>query len=146
VIVSHDRTISRQVDRVVGIRDGMLASETIRHNQAPRDAEAEAVHEDDDDHHYRELVVLDNAGRVHIPQEFLEQFHIQGRAQLEVTEEGILIRQAEQTQTEQVRVEDDGAGGGMKRLGHTGVHAVKRVADKPKGIGRFFGGFGRKKK
>ncbi len=30
LIVSHDSTISRHVDRVVGIRDGMLASETIR--------------------------------------------------------------------------------------------------------------------
>src|SRR5690606_6401001 len=30
LIVSHDPTIARHVDRVVGIRDGMLASETIR--------------------------------------------------------------------------------------------------------------------
>ncbi|MEZ4618120.1 MAG: hypothetical protein R2867_21765 [Caldilineaceae bacterium] len=30
LIVSHDPGIARQVERVVGIRDGMLASETLR--------------------------------------------------------------------------------------------------------------------
>jgi putative ABC transport system ATP-binding protein len=146
LIVSHDPMIARQVDRVVGIRDGMLASETIRQSQPTRGEDELNVHEEEDDHNYAELVVLDNAGRVHIPQEFLEQFNITGRAQLELTEEGILIRQAEQTETAQLRIDTGGNGATIKRLGHTGVHAVKRVVEKPKGIGRFFGGFGRRKK
>src|SRR4029079_2950422 len=90
LIVSHDRTISRHVDRVVGIRDGMLASETIRQTlemSAPVNGEAPGGEEE---HKYAELVVLDKAGRIHVPHEYLEQFDIKGHAQLEITEEGIL--------------------------------------------------------
>ena len=44
--------------------------------------------------HFEELVVLDSAGRLQIPKEFLAQFAIKGRAILDVTDEGILIRAA----------------------------------------------------
>ena len=36
-------------------------------------------------------MVLDSAGRLQIPKEYMEQFSIKGRAKLEVTEYGILI-------------------------------------------------------
>jgi hypothetical protein len=39
-------------------------------------------------------VVLDSAGRLQIPKEYLEEFGIRGRVRLELTEEGILIRPA----------------------------------------------------
>ena len=58
----------------------------------------------EEEHKYNELVVLDRAGRIHIPHEYLDQFHIKGHAQLEITEAGILIRQAENSQTEQIRL------------------------------------------
>lgn len=144
LIVSHDPTIARQVDRVVGIRDGMLASETIRQGQSEREDVTDQPPGDDDGHDYAELVVLDHAGRVHIPQEYLEQFEIKGRAQLEVTPEGILIRQAEKTQTEQIRVETDSGGAVTTRLSHTGAQSITRT-EKPKGFRRLFSGFGRKK-
>ncbi len=107
LIVSHDPSIARHVDRVVAIRDGMLASETIRQAKArPTNGatESSALDESDHDEHYAELVVLDKAGRVHLPQEYLEQYAIVGRAELEMTEEGILIRPAHNTQTEQVQI------------------------------------------
>jgi ABC-type lipoprotein export system ATPase subunit/bifunctional DNA-binding transcriptional regulator/antitoxin component of YhaV-PrlF toxin-antitoxin module len=107
LIVSHDPGIARHVDRVVAIRDGMLASETIRQAVAQPLEGMNGEEATAEEESFAELVVLDNAGRVHIPQEFLEQFSIKGRAQLELTEEGILIRPALQTRTEQVRV--DGA-------------------------------------
>jgi len=50
--------------------------------------------------HYEELVVVDRAGRLHIPHEYLEQFQIKGRAQVEVTEDGILIRPTRQDRVE----------------------------------------------
>jgi AbrB family looped-hinge helix DNA binding protein len=40
---------------------------------------------------YHEFVVLDSAGRLQIPKEVREQFGIGKRAELEVTEEGIVI-------------------------------------------------------
>ena len=43
-----------------------------------------------------ELVVLDSAGRMQVPKEYLEFFEIKGRARLELAEDGILIRPAPQ--------------------------------------------------
>jgi len=140
LIVSHDRSISRHVDRVVGIRDGMLASETIRQmmDTGPTTNDDGSVNEEEE-HKYAELVVLDKAGRIHVPHEYLEQFKIQGHAQLEITEDGILIRQAAQTITEQVQVES-GEGGGngmMPRMGHAGAITVKREKSKGGLFNRF---------
>ncbi|HHY57639.1 MAG TPA: ABC transporter ATP-binding protein [Chloroflexi bacterium] len=98
IIVSHDPGVARQVDRVVAIRDGMLASETVR-QPIVRTPEwlAENGHDAGGEHHtFEELVVLDKAGRVHIPPEYLEQVQIRGRARLEVTDAGILIRPVEE--------------------------------------------------
>ncbi len=139
LIVSHDPGIARHVDRVVAIRDGMLASETIRHAIGVNGQGASEQTEETDDH-YAELVVLDRAGRVHVPQEYLEQFNIKGRAQLEITDDGILIRPTEHVRTAQVQVEDDGIGKSAPRLEHTGAMTVKRQEKKG-----FFGRFGRKK-
>jgi bifunctional DNA-binding transcriptional regulator/antitoxin component of YhaV-PrlF toxin-antitoxin module len=46
------------------------------------------------EHVFEELVVLDSAGRLQVPKEYLEHFGIKGRVQLELMEEGILIRPA----------------------------------------------------
>jgi len=85
VIVSHDPGIARHVDRVVAVRDGKLASETLRVQKS-----------DSDEHHLVELAVVDAAGRLQIPREYLEQFNIRRRVQVELTEQGILIRPPEQ--------------------------------------------------
>jgi len=80
VIVSHDPGIARHVDRVVAVRDGKLASETVR------------VQKSDGGEHHVELSVLDAVGRLQIPREYLEQFDIKRRVLVEATAEGILIR------------------------------------------------------
>ena len=77
VIVSHDPGIARHVDRVVAVRDGKLASETVRVQKS-----------DSDEHHLVELAVVDAAGRLQIPREYLEQFNIRRRVQVELTEQG----------------------------------------------------------
>jgi ABC-type lipoprotein export system ATPase subunit/bifunctional DNA-binding transcriptional regulator/antitoxin component of YhaV-PrlF toxin-antitoxin module len=84
VIVSHDPGIARHVDRVVAVRDGKLASETLRVQKS-----------DSDEHHLVELAVVDAAGRLQIPREYLEQLNIRRRVQVELTEQGILIRPPE---------------------------------------------------
>jgi bifunctional DNA-binding transcriptional regulator/antitoxin component of YhaV-PrlF toxin-antitoxin module len=145
LIVSHDPTVSRHVDRVVAIRDGMLASETIRQSYTSETLNGNGSDENEpqaQEASYAELVVLDRAGRVHIPQEYLEQFSIQGRAQLELTEEGILIRPASQTRTEQIKV--DGSSSQLAKLEHTGAKAVERGTSSTQKRG-LFGRFGRKK-
>lgn len=98
LIVSHDPGIARHVDRIVSIRDGMLSSETRRQFRAVQPDGNGAQHGETPSHeeHYEELVVLDRAGRLQLPKEILEQFQIRGRAILDITEEGILIRPAPQ--------------------------------------------------
>ena len=83
VIVSHDPGIAKHVDRVVAVRDGKLASETVR------------VQKSDGGEHHVELSVLDAAGRLQIPREYLEQFDIKRRVLIETTDDGILIRKPE---------------------------------------------------
>jgi ABC-type lipoprotein export system ATPase subunit/bifunctional DNA-binding transcriptional regulator/antitoxin component of YhaV-PrlF toxin-antitoxin module len=123
IIVSHDPGIAHQVQRVVAIRDGMLASETLRQSAAEsvsngvngtEEANGSPIEINGNGEGngngqppaaqqstLEELVVLDRAGRVHIPQEFLEQFNIKGRARLEITEDGILVRPVRQDRIEQ---------------------------------------------
>ncbi len=81
LIVSHDPGIASHVDRVVAVRDGKLASETVRVQK-----------HDSDEHHLVELAVLDSAGRLQIPREYLDEFNIKRRVLIETTAEGILIR------------------------------------------------------
>ena len=137
LIVSHDPEIARHVDRVVRIRDGMLASETRRalrgaRNGADGTEAAEAAVEEAHEEHFEELVVLDRAGRVHIPQEFLEEASIRGRARLEVTEDGILIR----------RVDEAFAGDGADDSAGDGVDAESGTSPTPR-KGGFWRRFGR---
>src|SRR5687768_9511114 len=84
IIVSHDPGIAMHVDRVVAVRDGKLASETVRVQKS-----------DSDEHHLVELAVVDAAGRLQISREYLEQLNIRRRVQLELTDSGILIRPPE---------------------------------------------------
>lgn len=107
LIVSHDPGIARQVQRVVGIRDGMLASETLRQFRTTETVEnsngdsTSATETTTETHmHFEELVVVDRAGRLHIPPEYLEQFSIKGRATVEITADGILIRPTDQDRVE----------------------------------------------
>ena len=99
LIVSHDTNLARHVDRVIAIRDGKISSEIVRQAWAARSMDdplmpVEAEHVD---RAFQELAVLDSAGRLQIPKDYLEKFNISGRAQLELTEDGILVRPAPQT-------------------------------------------------
>lgn len=119
-IVSHDPTIARHVDRVVAIRDGKTSTETIRQSvAAPAEDGAESSTQQEDIYH--ELVVLDSAGRLQVPKDYLEQFGIRGRAQLEITEDGILIRPAQVVQEAQATAASGGeASAGPPRGGLRG--------------------------
>lgn len=86
VIVSHDPGIAQQVDRVVAVRDGKLATESVRLKPAM------GGQQEDHSHVFEELAILDSAGRLSIPRDYLEQFHIRRRVRLEIVDDGILIR------------------------------------------------------
>jgi ABC-type lipoprotein export system ATPase subunit/bifunctional DNA-binding transcriptional regulator/antitoxin component of YhaV-PrlF toxin-antitoxin module len=91
IIVTHDTGIARQVDRVVAIRDGKTSTEKVRvsHGTAAklgRKGPAEGPPT------YKEYVVLDSAGRLQIPKEMREALSIRSRAELDLVENGVMIR------------------------------------------------------
>jgi len=100
IIVTHDPQIARQVDRVVAIRDGRTSSETVRvesrrgergeHRSSVVDSLSFPLSPLPSE--YSEYVVVDSAGRLQVPKEYLEQVGVGDRATLEVTDEAILIR------------------------------------------------------
>jgi ABC-type lipoprotein export system ATPase subunit/bifunctional DNA-binding transcriptional regulator/antitoxin component of YhaV-PrlF toxin-antitoxin module len=98
LIVSHDTNLARHVDRVIAIRDGKISSEIVRQAWAARsmDDPLKPVEAEHAEKAFQELAVLDSAGRLQIPKDYLEKFDINGRAQLELTEDGILVRAAPQ--------------------------------------------------
>jgi len=98
IIVTHEPRIVGQVDRVVAIRDGKTSTETIRQvSQLERAMVGEHPLEEgaaEEEVTYHEYAVLDSAGRLQVPRDYLEQLDIGDRATLEMTDEGILIRPA----------------------------------------------------
>ena len=95
LIVSHDMGLAKHVDRVIAIRDGKIATETLRRtNGSKLDGDVTESTDDvvDEEHTFTELTVLDSAGRLQIPKEYRELFEIRRRVQLELQDEGILIR------------------------------------------------------
>lgn len=104
LIVSHDQNLAHHVDRVVAIRDGKIATETVRHDPlvaaSGQEALAEKYENASPPRDFMELTVLDSAGRLQVPKEYRERFNIQRRVQLEPTEDGILIRPVIEARTE----------------------------------------------
>jgi putative ABC transport system ATP-binding protein len=89
VIVSHDPGIAQHVDRVVAVRDGKLATESVR-LKSLSGGENDG-HDQEHVHVYEELAILDSAGRLSIPRDYLDQFHIRRRVRVELVSNGILI-------------------------------------------------------
>lgn len=109
LIVSHDPNLAQHTNRVVAIRDGKTSTETVR-SRSPREASAKQTQpvetagevqpgspgsEAQSRPHkleFEELVVLDSAGRLQIPREYLENLNIGERVRLELKGDGILIQ------------------------------------------------------
>ena len=109
LIVSHDPKIARHVDRVVAIRDGKLAGETVRSRVQIAQTgvggagAGQPTHED----HFEEYAVLDSAGRLQLPKELREQYGIKERARLEPAEDGILVKAVVRQETDQKTSADE---------------------------------------
>ncbi|WP_307848671.1 ABC transporter ATP-binding protein [Microbispora oryzae] len=84
VVVTHDSLVSEQVDRTIGIRDGRTSSETLR--RASSDGEVVA----------EEYAVLDRAGRLQLPREFMTALSMEQRVRLELERDHIGVWPADQ--------------------------------------------------
>jgi len=103
IIVTHDPRIASQVDRVVAIRDGKTSTETIRQVRELEHAMTGGSSQDKENGKlhlkqevtYQEYVVLDSAGRLQVPKEWLEELGIGRRARLELANDNVLIHPVE---------------------------------------------------
>ena len=77
-VVTHDRRVSQAVDRFVAIRDGRTSSEFVR-KRAYVDRFAELSMQFQEEESHEELAVIDKAGRLQIPREFLEAAGLSGQ-------------------------------------------------------------------
>lgn len=94
VIVTHDLRLSKKVDRVVAIRDGRTSSEFIRKvsYRDELDVISDKMQENSEDSHV-ELAVIDKAGRLQIPRDYLDSIKITGpgKARVELENGRIVI-------------------------------------------------------
>src|SRR6266542_2555111 len=87
VIVSHDPAIAFRVDRVVAIRDGRTSTETVRRVATEGEEESDQTHE--------EFVVMDAAGRLQIPRDYVEKLGMGRRVRVDLEDGRIVVRPVE---------------------------------------------------
>jgi putative ABC transport system ATP-binding protein len=87
VIVSHDPAIAFRVDRVVALRDGRTSTETVRRTAVEGETETDQTHE--------EFVVMDAAGRIQIPRDYVEKLGMGRRVRVEMEDGRIVVRPVE---------------------------------------------------
>ena len=95
VIVTHDRMLSKKVNRVVAIRDGKTSSEMIMKQSYADRLDSVGMFEEV----HNEYAVLDKAGRVQIPRELLEGIGVKGnKVSMELVDGRIVIGVPEEIQ------------------------------------------------
>jgi ABC-type lipoprotein export system ATPase subunit len=98
VIVTHDPAVAEHVDRTVAIRDGRTSSEVLRRTEVTADGRERVIAE--------EYAVLDRAGRVQLPRDFVTTLGLRERVRLELEPDHVGVWQA---QTRKRRSRDEGA-------------------------------------
>ena len=74
VVVTHDHDVTEQVQRTIEIRDGRTSVETLRRSTLDEHGETSHVAE--------QYAVLDRAGRVQLPREYVEALKMRDRVRL----------------------------------------------------------------
>ncbi|HVQ94734.1 MAG TPA: ABC transporter ATP-binding protein [Mycobacteriales bacterium] len=74
VVVTHDPTVADRVQRTIAIRDGRTSSETLRRTETDEHGRQSLV--------AQEYAVLDRAGRLQLPRDYIEQLALADRVRL----------------------------------------------------------------
>jgi ABC-type lipoprotein export system ATPase subunit len=94
IIVTHDDRVSRKVDRVVAIRDGRTSSELIRRRsyaEELRDMASDGA-EGTEEATHEELAVVDKAGRLQVPRDYLDALGVKGQGKVEMDGDRIVLK------------------------------------------------------
>lgn len=95
VIVTHDLKISSMVNRVISISDGMIGSEMLKkEDYQKRLSELDNIAQPAESH--EEYAVIDNKGRIKIPEEYIENMKLRGgeRVKIRKSADGLEIYKA----------------------------------------------------
>ena len=83
LIVSHDPDIAYKVDRVILIRDGKTSMEIVNNDyNNSKNVTASSL---------KRFTLVDTAGRVQIPKEFLDELAIKDRATVNIENDRLTI-------------------------------------------------------
>ncbi len=81
IVVTHDPLVSERVNRTVAIRDGRTSSETLRRAGMSDEGHHEIIAE--------EFAVLDRAGRLQLPTDYVEALRLERRVRLALEEDHV---------------------------------------------------------
>ena len=94
IIVTHDISVMAKVDRTVAIRDGKTSSELVRRVDLEQlqqvDGRSQVVLGETHD----EFTVLDTAGRLQIPRDYIDRLSLKGKVIVEMDGDQIIVRSA----------------------------------------------------
>ena len=84
LIVIHDHAVSEHVGRTVRIRDGRTSTETLRSTSVDDDGQSVRT--------ATEFAVLDRAGRMQLPREFVSALDLRDRVRLSLESDHVQVR------------------------------------------------------
>lgn len=97
IVVTHDRDMAKAVDRYVLIRDGKISMESVRRPEVITTFVEDEETEKKEQTSHDEYVVLDSAGRLQLPEEYMRELGLQGRAKVSLVDGKVVIEPAEKT-------------------------------------------------
>ncbi|MDA8320594.1 MAG: ABC transporter ATP-binding protein [Actinomycetota bacterium] len=83
LVVTHDQSVSEQVSRTLAIRDGRISTEVLR--RSGTDERGQAAH------YAQEYSVLDGAGRLQLPSDFIEALALRDRVRLRLEPDHVRV-------------------------------------------------------
>ncbi len=97
IVVTHDLNLASSVERVVEIRDGKISTESIRNiDLSVEEFSQDLVTGFDSGETHNHYSVLDSAGRLQLPKEYLRELAIKERVMVKMEKERIIITADEQ--------------------------------------------------
>lgn len=89
IIVTHDRGVAKNVDRVVSIVDGKTSSEFIRKKSYVEELnELDRMSGVEESETHEEMVLIDRHGRLKIPEEYLENVGVNKNSRIKMEMDG----------------------------------------------------------